>query len=497
MNEANKIVMIAIDKIDAHPDNPRKDLGDISELAASIRAKGIMQNLTVVPWFTPDTRQEVGEEMPGYYRVIIGHRRLAAAREAGLTEVPCAIVHMSPQEQIETMLLENMQRADLTVYEQAQGFQMMMDFGDSVEDISEKTGFSKTTIRRRLKMAELDAQTLKSVSSRQVDLMDYDRLSQIEDIETRNKVLCDIGTNNFNREFQKAMDAQIDKKRTEGWKEIFEKYGMTEIPYKECWSGTYANLGYVEGDPDESKITELLGDHEKLHYAWGYRSIAYIRADKSETAEEQEVQREEDKKREAERQRRDQLDKLEESAFRLRFNFIKNYTYRDSKKNIDKISDWMCLREIVSMMSQGIFSGYSTVTASKKRFGELFDVKAGDDWEKVAEFIEKHPEKALLMNVYAQWCDSEDAGCTDWNGCYRDNPKLRNLYHGLCMLGYEMSDDENQLIDGTHPLYKKVDEDEAIDAEDDEVEEYYEDTDDDFDAEIKKRLEDLLENTEG
>lgn len=54
------------------------------------------------------------------------------------------------------MLLENMQRSDLTVYEQAQGFQMMLDLGESISDISEKTGFSETTVRRRVKLLELD-----------------------------------------------------------------------------------------------------------------------------------------------------------------------------------------------------------------------------------------------------------------------------------------------------------------------------------------------------
>lgn len=483
-DEKGGIVWIDIDRLHPHPDNPRKDLGDLTELSDSIKAKGVLQNLTVV---------RDGDD----FKVIIGHRRTEAARRAGLTKLPCIITEMTPAEQVQTMLLENMQRSDLTVFEQAQGFQMMMDFGDAIETVSEKTGFSKATIRRRLKMAEMDAETMKKVSGRQADLMDYDKLSQIEDIKTRNLVLAEIGTSNFNREFQKAIDAQTDKKRLDGWKAIFDKHGLVEISNKECWGSNYANLGYLQGDPDESKITDLLMNHKKLYFAWGYGSTVYIRSDKTENADEEETRREEDKKREAERQRREQLDKLEESAFRLRFDFIKNYSYRDSKKNIDKIADWMCLREIVSMMSRGMFSGYATVQASAQRFGELYDVKGGEDWEKVSEFIEKHPEKALLMNVYAQWCDSEQAGCTDWAGHYRENTKLQNLYHGLCLLGYDMSDEEKQLIDGTHPLYKESDESETIDTEDDIIEEYYDGTDDDFDAEIAKRLEDLLQNAEG
>lgn len=69
------------------------------------------------------------------YTVVIGHRRLAAAKLAGLTELPCVITEMSDKDQVATMLLENMQRSDLTVYEQAHGMQMLMDLGDTITGI--------------------------------------------------------------------------------------------------------------------------------------------------------------------------------------------------------------------------------------------------------------------------------------------------------------------------------------------------------------------------
>ena len=113
----NEITMIPIGKLEHHPKNPRGDLGDLSELTESIRNRGIMQNLTVVPG--------VGGEG---YLVVIGNRRLEAARAAGLTELPCVISDMDEKEQMATMLMENMQRQDLTVYEQAQGFQLLCFF---------------------------------------------------------------------------------------------------------------------------------------------------------------------------------------------------------------------------------------------------------------------------------------------------------------------------------------------------------------------------------
>lgn len=132
--EVKGIVTIGLEHIHPHPDNPRKDLGDLTELAESIKKNGIMQNLTVIP--------KEGE--PGEYITIIGHRRSAAAKLAGVTEAPCRVVEgMTDKEQMSTMLEENMQRNDLTIWEQAQGFQMMLDLGETEDTIAEKTGFSK------------------------------------------------------------------------------------------------------------------------------------------------------------------------------------------------------------------------------------------------------------------------------------------------------------------------------------------------------------------
>ena len=78
------LTYIETSKIIPHPDNPRKDLGDLAELAESIKTKGILQNLTVVPLFDEFTADGFKR-----YRVVIGHRRLAAAKLAGLKEVPC------------------------------------------------------------------------------------------------------------------------------------------------------------------------------------------------------------------------------------------------------------------------------------------------------------------------------------------------------------------------------------------------------------------------
>lgn len=179
-----EIQNISIELVKVHPNNVRKTYNDIEELAESIKAKGILQNLTVVP----------DPQEPGKYLTVIGNRRLTAARMAGLETVPCIVSDMDEKEQTSVMLLENIQRSDLTVYEQAQGFQMMLDLGETEDTIAEKTGFSKKTVRHRLNIAKLDSKTLMEKERQdgyQLSLTDLYELEKIKDVKTRDKILKD------------------------------------------------------------------------------------------------------------------------------------------------------------------------------------------------------------------------------------------------------------------------------------------------------------------
>ena len=169
---------IAIEQLDIHPQNVRKVYTDIDELAESIKARGVMQNLTVV--LNPDKKD--------HYLVVIGNRRLTAARKAGLKTMPCSVVEMTEKEQISTMLLENMQRSDLSVSEQAQGFQLMLDLGETETTIAEKTGFSRNTVRHRLNLAKLDQETLTRREENkdfQLTLTDLYELEKVQDIKKK------------------------------------------------------------------------------------------------------------------------------------------------------------------------------------------------------------------------------------------------------------------------------------------------------------------------
>ena len=102
--------------------------------------------------------------------------------------MPCSVVEMTEKEQISTMLLENMQRSDLSVSEQAQGFQLMLDLGETETTIAEKTGFSRNTVRHRLNLAKLDQETLTRREENkdfQLTLTDLYELEKVQDIKKK------------------------------------------------------------------------------------------------------------------------------------------------------------------------------------------------------------------------------------------------------------------------------------------------------------------------
>jgi ParB family transcriptional regulator, chromosome partitioning protein len=98
--------MIDLDELDPNPEQPRSEFGDLTELTASIKEKGVLEPLLVKP---SSTR--------GRWMIIAGERRWRAARKAGLTEVPCIEMNVDAGTVAEIALIENMQRKDLTVWE--------------------------------------------------------------------------------------------------------------------------------------------------------------------------------------------------------------------------------------------------------------------------------------------------------------------------------------------------------------------------------------------
>ena len=269
------ILNISVNRLVPHPENPRKNIGDISEMTESIRKNGVLQNLTVIPKNADETDAD-GLEMADHYVVIIGHRRLEAARAAGIDSVPCRVVAgMTHEEQLLTMLEENMQRSDLTPYDQAQGFQLMLDLGQTVEDIEEKSGFSKTTIYHRLNMAKLDKDLLKEKQeddSFQLSISDLIELEKVKDIEKRNEILKKA-KNSQELKYQANAAAKEEERAEKTLKitTILEGLGIKELPKNLNWWS--CNKRYTIPLSEYGNVEIDVVEGEVLYYHKGWDAI--------------------------------------------------------------------------------------------------------------------------------------------------------------------------------------------------------------------------------
>jgi ParB family transcriptional regulator, chromosome partitioning protein len=197
-------------QIKPHAKNPRgRDVGDVAELAASIAEKGVLEPLVVAP-VTPMTTA-VPE-----YTLILGHRRLAAAKVAKAKTVPCLVRDDldDPAEQIETMLVENLQRTDLTPIEEAQAYQQLLEFpGYTIKRITTATGRAAATVKSRLALTKLPAKTQIKVQSGQISLADAAVLSEFaDDFGAVGRLERAIGTYNWAYTLQRARADRADKK---------------------------------------------------------------------------------------------------------------------------------------------------------------------------------------------------------------------------------------------------------------------------------------------
>ena len=480
----NNITMIPVEQLHHHPENPRLELGDLTELAESIKKNGVMQNLTVVPGhmmskkeWTDAARAEGADKASaeGSYRaedamvsdgymVIIGNRRMEAAKLAGLKEVPCVVSDMDHRTQIATMLEENMQRADLTVYEQAQGFQMMMDLGFSAAEISEKTGFGETTVRRRLKMAEMDPKLLKKAceaknTERQITMFDFERLAQVESIKERNELLKDIGETNFDWRLNRKLREQRAKAvKKDALKELKDA-GVIQLKENEEYSSKYErlysdNVDLADWKPGKKLIPK---NKEQLYYFLSGDTVKfYTKAKPVEKAKPAQ-------KTEAEKQREAKIenawkivDRITLNAQELRCEYVAGLTVKPS--NAMQMLRWA----IIAAMSDMLDHNYNNYSGIKK----IFELEGTYRWDLVDGIEKKVLDMSqsewpvLILCMFEGWAEKQKDAETFAGGYRGDFPKwqrntrLEQCYKWLTEFGYQMSTEEIEMMAGTHPVFQ-------------------------------------------
>jgi ParB family chromosome partitioning protein len=137
--------LIGIEQLDPNPEQPRVEIGDLSELVSSVKEHGVLEPLLVKP-----------SAIKGRWMIIAGERRWRAATAAGLREVPCVEMDVDDEVVAEIALIENMQRKDLTPWEEADGLASLCQrFGYTHEDVARKIGKSRSTVTEALALATI------------------------------------------------------------------------------------------------------------------------------------------------------------------------------------------------------------------------------------------------------------------------------------------------------------------------------------------------------
>ena len=162
--------LIPIDQLDPNPDQPRQVMGDLSELMASIAEKGIIEPLIV---------RQRGER----FQIIAGERRYQAASQVGLRDIPVIIRDVDDGELVEIALIENIQRKDLTAFEESEAIESLGEtFSYTHEELARRLGKSRTSITESLtlnsmpdtvkslcRLAEIESKSLLVQVARQAD----------------------------------------------------------------------------------------------------------------------------------------------------------------------------------------------------------------------------------------------------------------------------------------------------------------------------------------
>ena len=196
---------IPIDKLTANVHQPRKDFGDLAELADSIKEKGILEPVLIRP-------------KNGKFEIVAGERRFRAAQIAGLTEIPCIEHDIADNEALEISIIENIQRKDLNVYEQAFSIKSFADiYGYTHQEIAQKIGKSRVTVTELLRITDLPEEILERCMELKINSKTFlQELVKLESIEQMKEMLDNYSEEPFSRDkIKEKRKAQKEKKPTE------------------------------------------------------------------------------------------------------------------------------------------------------------------------------------------------------------------------------------------------------------------------------------------
>lgn len=185
---ADQVVQLDLSQLKANPFQPRKrfDPMELEELSRSIREFGVIQ---------PILARKVGDG----YEIVAGERRCRASRLAGLTRIPAVLRQLSDKEMAQIALIENLQRSDLNYFEEAEGYQRLMDeFGLTQEEVAVRVGKSQSAVANKLRLLKISGQVKEKVMVELVTERHIRSLLKLKEPEDQMKILQAIYENDLN-----------------------------------------------------------------------------------------------------------------------------------------------------------------------------------------------------------------------------------------------------------------------------------------------------------
>lgn len=226
----NEVVSIKISQIEPNRRQPRRSFDEeaLQELAQSISEHGVLQPILVRP------------QIYGGYQIVAGERRYRASRIAGLTEIPAIVRELSDSETMQIALIENLQRSDLTVLEEAEGYRTLMEeYSFSQEEVARTVGKSRSAVANTLRLLGLPEEIR--------EMLEQEKLSA-----GHARALLALDDNTAEQAAKKIVKERLSVRETEA---LVKKLGKEKSPQKKSVKKDKPSL-YTEV---ELSLSEHLG----------------------------------------------------------------------------------------------------------------------------------------------------------------------------------------------------------------------------------------------
>ena len=454
--QTNQIKLINTSLIDPHPDNPRKNIGDVTDLAASIKTNGLLTPLSVVP-------------NGSRYRVIAGHRRLAACKQAGIRAVPCFVLQLGPLQQLEAMVTENCQREQLTVLEEADAIQGMLDLGPTPASVAHRLGRSADYVRDRAKAASIKTEVRASRDDfSQLTIGQLVAIARYDGQPDRQKKLAQAaGTSNFDYTLRHIERDDRDRQWVESVAALLGEpdsgINLIPDPEKPYSDPEWRYLGCMfpsTGTPEETieKIREQNPAAVSIHTV-SQQVYLWTRRDKTADAEKEARRAAEQAERDA---RRHALEEYAATTADKRMAWLHGHLHAIKRAKLIETTARLGLLQTIDPDPTGFTNALSTwndAACAQKQFATI----AGIEPEQALAELHTHLDSpdwptyaVMILAARIEWFIDPD----DWTSFNDTSRRIPGYYLILQDLGYELSDDETSHLDQLVAAISEADQDE-------------------------------------